>query len=196
MTSFPACPPTTTPIASQVKPVLYVTTTLDAWEYPAPQHYTADVTLNEIPHRKLDPDFYAWLRHRMAQVKRRADQGAIPQETFQAMREKFNRIHQWAVQHLGEAALRQAVQTLDPKRYTPPRSHPDHCFHGILRLPEDQQDWPPSLRDIWTEIIRDLTGWGIDRQKPADVAQGIVEVLVAHKPVAKPGEPAKAALPF
>ena len=183
-------------VGSRGKPVLLVSTTLDAWECPDPQHYAADVTLNEIPYRKLDPDYYAWLRHRMTQVKGRADKGIIPQAMFAILRDKFNGIRQWAVQHLGEPALRQAVSELESKRYTPPRPHPDHCFHGIHQLPEDQSNWPPALRDIWNEIVRDLTGWGIDHQEAADVAQGIVEVLVDHKPVAKPVEPTKVALPF
>lgn len=178
------------------KPALFVSTTLDTWECPAPQHYAGDVTLNEIPHRKLDPDFYAWLRHRMTQVKGRADKGAIPPETFHALRDKFNGIHTWAVQHLGESELRQAVQNLDAKRYTPPKAHPDHCFQGIHQFPEDQSHWPPALQAIWNEIVRDLTCLGIDRDEAASVAQGIVEVLVDHQPVAKPVEPAQAALPF
>ena len=186
----------TSQVTGHVRTALFVCTSLDAWEITTPEHYARDAVFNETPYRKLDPTYYAWLRRQMGLVKVKFERGKLSQPSYAAIRDRFNRIHQWAVIHFGAPTLNEAVQNFDPKRYTPPKAHPDHCFHGIHQLPEEQSQWPPALLDIWNEIVRDLTGWDIDRQEAARVAQGIVEVLVTHKPVEKPVEPAKAALPF
>jgi hypothetical protein len=74
--------------------------------------------------RRLDPDYYAWLRHKMELAKKAASTGRITAQAFDALRTRFNIIHAWAMDHLGEDALRVAVQVLDPKTYVPPRLVP------------------------------------------------------------------------
>lgn len=181
---------------SHQEPALYVSTTLDAWLTHAPHCYEPDLTDNGTAYRRLDPGYYAWLRERMDAAREKAERGLLPSEAFHHLSHQFNRIHDWAMTHLGKPALTKAVKEFVPALYRIPQPHADQLFTGIRQLPPDQSDWPPVLRDIWNEIVRDLTGWGIDQGEAASVAQGIVEVLVDHQPVAKPVEPAKVALPF
>ena len=101
--------------SSRPKTALYAATNLDAWETDEPHHYARDVGIAGTCFRRLDPDYYAWLRRKMDLAKKAADSGRITAQAFDVLRTRFNVIHAWAMEHLGEDALRVVVQVLDLK---------------------------------------------------------------------------------
>ena len=110
--------------SSSSERALYAATNLASWETDEAHHYARDVGIAGTCFRRLDPDYYAWLRHKMALAKKATDSGRITAKAFDALRNRFNVIHAWAMDHLGEEALRAAILSLDPKSYAPPRIDP------------------------------------------------------------------------
>lgn len=107
--------------ASAPATALHVATDLDAIESPLPTVFADDLLVSGHAYRRLDAPYYAWLRHRMTLAKQAADAGRLSRASFDAFRTRFNRVHAWAVEHLGEQSLRAALQGFDPRRYEPPR---------------------------------------------------------------------------
>ncbi|GIU75789.1 MAG: hypothetical protein KatS3mg004_2876 [Bryobacteraceae bacterium] len=104
---------------------LFVSTSLDTWTTDQPQMFARDVQIDDMAYRRLDPEYYAWLRSRMNLAKLAAGAGRLSREAFNELREKFNAVHEWAVAHFGEEALRDAVRHLDTRSYAPPVAEPD-----------------------------------------------------------------------
>ena len=100
---------------------LYVATNLKSWETNEPHCFARDVGIDGTCFRRLDPDYYAWLRHKMERAKKAEVSRRLSAQAFDTLRTRFNAVHSWAREHLGEEALRSAVQSLDPKAYAPPR---------------------------------------------------------------------------
>ena len=110
--------------SSRRETALYAATNLESWEADEPHRYVRDVHVAGTCFRRLDPDYYAWLRRKMVLANKAAGSGRITTQAFDALRTRFNVIHTWAMDHLGEDALRVAIQVLDPKNYAPPRLDP------------------------------------------------------------------------
>ena len=104
--------------------ILFVSTSLDTWATDQPETFTRDVQINDTAYRRLDPEYYAWLRSRMRRAKRAVFGGQLAQEAFESLRFSFNRIHAWAIAHFGEAALNAAVRSLVAADYSPPAAEP------------------------------------------------------------------------
>ncbi|HWR52107.1 MAG TPA: hypothetical protein VN428_13435, partial [Bryobacteraceae bacterium] len=103
---------------------LFVATNLSAWRTDQPALFAGDVQLGDTAYRRLDPNYYAWLRSRMHLAKLAAGAGRLRQESFDGLRERFNAMHAWALEHIGEAALLAAVNTLNTRDYEPPSADP------------------------------------------------------------------------
>lgn len=103
---------------------LFVATTLESWQTDQPRVFARDVQINDTAYRRLDPEYYAWLRSKMNLAKLAANVGQLGQEEFNELRLKFNAVHEWAIEHVGEAALLDAVRNLDARDYTPPVPEP------------------------------------------------------------------------
>lgn len=101
---------------------LYAATNLDSWETDKPRYFARDVGMDGICYRRLDPEYYAWLRHKMALAKKALDAGRLDSAAFDGLRTRFNDIHAWVVARFGENELLAAVRSLDPKTYPPPAS--------------------------------------------------------------------------
>ena len=101
-------------------PALFVSTALSCWETDRPDAFNRDVQINDTAYRRLDPEYYAWLRSKMHMAKLAALAGQLAQEPFDGLRDSFNRIHEWAMVHFGETMLGEAVHTLDARDYGPP----------------------------------------------------------------------------
>jgi hypothetical protein len=86
--------------------------------------FARDVQINDTAYRRLDPEYYAWLRSKMHMAKLAVLARQLSQEAVNATRDSFNRIHEWAMAHFGEAALQDAVRTLDARDYRPPVAEP------------------------------------------------------------------------
>lgn len=124
VSSPPACS-TGTPLEhaqpQQPNPAaLFVSTTLNSWQTERPDAFHRDVQVNDTAYRRLDPQYYAWLRSKMNLAKLAAIAGRLAQDEFDCLRESFNRIHGWAITRFGEVALGDAVRTLDARDYQPP----------------------------------------------------------------------------
>lgn len=107
--------------ASEIVPdyhFLWVATDLDSFEEFDPR-FGYELGCEPV-YRMLDASYYAWLRHRMENVRKSHDTGRIDDASFETLRDRFNIIHDWAVQHIGEEALRQAMRTINLKTYIPP----------------------------------------------------------------------------
>ncbi|MCL4500059.1 MAG: hypothetical protein M1335_07475 [Chloroflexi bacterium] len=101
--------------------LLMVATNLDSWEADDPR-FGYEVML-DVCYRQLDAAYYAWLRHRMENARNAHDAGCLDDAAFNSIRERFNTIHTWAVQHIGEDALRRALRTTNVKSYVGPSEH-------------------------------------------------------------------------
>ncbi len=88
-----------------------------------------DVMIGSTVYRRLDAPYYAWLRRRMERAKKAFDDGKLAAQTWKTLRQRFNGIHGWAMEHIGEAALLSAIATLDENSYVAP-TH-DHAV-GIV----------------------------------------------------------------
>lgn len=107
--------------AEQIVPaynILMVATDLDSWEADDPR-FGYEIG-GEPVYRMLDASYYAWLRHRMENARKSHDAGRLDAEAFGLLRERFNTVHDWAVRHIGEEALRRAIRTTNVKSYVPP----------------------------------------------------------------------------
>jgi hypothetical protein len=104
---------------------LFVSTSLDSWTTGQPEIFARDVQINDTAYRRLDPEYYAWLRSRMNLAKLAAGAGRLSPDAFEDLREKFNAVHNWAIAHFGEDTLREAVRNLDTRGYAPPVAEPD-----------------------------------------------------------------------
>ena len=99
---------------------LFVATNLDTWEAKPPIKADQDRECEVCGFRRLDPEYYAWLRARMAMAQQHYQAGRIPNRRYQELRTRYNTVHAWAVERFGEQVLLAAVKTLDPKGYEPP----------------------------------------------------------------------------
>ena len=103
---------------------LYAATNLDSWETDKPRYFARDVGIDGVCYRRLDPEYYAWLRHKMALAKKALEAGRLDPAAFEELRRRFNHIHAWAVQRFRENELLAAVRNLDLKTYPPPAIDP------------------------------------------------------------------------
>ena len=99
---------------------LYAATNLESWKTDKPHYFARDVGIYGSCFRRLDPDYYAWLRHKMNVAKKAADSGRLPSQAFETLRSRFNVIHAWAMKNVGEKALLDAVRSLNLRSYPPP----------------------------------------------------------------------------
>lgn len=114
---------------------LFVSTDLQSWITGEPHAFARDVQINDTAYRRLDPKYYAWLRSRMNLARSAHSAARIDDESFEDLRSKFNRVHEWAVAHLGQRALANAVRDLDARDYRPPTPEPDSPATGQPRRP-------------------------------------------------------------
>jgi hypothetical protein len=118
---------------------LYVATDLATLEIPVAQgsrDYRDDVFADGRFFRRLDPEFYAWLRHKMELARSAFSRGRLPEPTFEDLRTRFNAVHVRALALFGESALLHAVQHLDPKSYPVPGTHVDLAT-TVAEAPKD-----------------------------------------------------------
>lgn len=98
--------------------ILWAATNLDSFEEYDPRFgYELDC---EPVYRMLDAPYYAWLRHRMENACKSLEAGRLNDADFDALRERFNTVHEWAVRYIGEDALRRAIRTTNVQSYVPP----------------------------------------------------------------------------
>ena len=104
---------------------LFVSSTLLTWATANPEWFARDFQINDTVYRRLDPEYYAWLRSRMVLAKKAATAGQLDAAAFEELRVRFNAVHEWAVEHFGEEQLLQAVRSLRAAEYRPPVAEDD-----------------------------------------------------------------------
>lgn len=82
--------------------------------------YARDVEINDRCYRRLDPEYFAWLRDRMVAVRKALTAGKVPGEVYEPLRKRFNEIQVRAIELFGEPALLAAIAAIDPEMYRPP----------------------------------------------------------------------------
>ncbi len=112
--------PSDKPIDSIQQPALYVSPTLKTWETDKLQLYARDVTYDDLCFRRLDPEYYAWLRSKIMLAKKACDSGRLAKAAYEDLRGKFMPIHEWAMKNFGEGQIQEAINRLDAQAYSPP----------------------------------------------------------------------------
>lgn len=108
--------------------ILWVATDLDSFEEYDPR-FGYELGCDPV-YRMLDASYYAWLRHRMENARKLHDAGRLDDTAFEALRTRFNTIHDWAVRHIGEDNLKQAIRAINVKSYVPPS---DQTYNAYRR---------------------------------------------------------------
>lgn len=157
--------------------ILMVATDLDSWEADDPR-FGYEIGGDPV-YRILDASYYAWLRHRMENARKSHDAGRLDAEAYDLLRERFNTIHDWAVQHIGEEALRRAIRTTNVKSYVPPS---EQTFASYRKTWDDawdayQQRQASHNRSSQSEQSRRLQHL-LDSQGYAGIRSSIIEDIV------------------
>ena len=114
---------------------LFVSTSLATWTTANPEQFARDFQINDTVYRRLDPDYYAWLRSRMVVAKRAATTGHLDAAAFEDLRVCFNAVHAWAIEHFSEAQLLAAVRTFRSCDYKPPLPEEFECTKPAEPIP-------------------------------------------------------------
>ena len=115
--------PSVIPAAKTTSTHMFVSTALDLWWTDRSEAFTRDFQIDDTVYRRLDPEYFAWLRAKMVAAKEAAVAGRIPLAAFNDLRLRFNAIQQWAIERFGEPALLEAVRWI-PDYYEPPMPEP------------------------------------------------------------------------
>jgi hypothetical protein len=135
------------PSATVIQPprggsTIFVSSSLAIWATNEPNGIARDFQINDTVYRRLDPEYYGWLRSRMVLARKAATAGHLDAAAFEDLRLRFNAVHEWAVRHFGEEQLLQAVRSLRAAEYKPPIAEDDRPI-----LP------PPVLRKSGSDHI-------------------------------------------
>ena len=99
---------------------LWVSTDLKTWCPRDPGFIARDCQINDRCYRRLDPEYFAWLKLRMHAVKAAVDAGRVPAEAFDELRQRFNDVQVRAIGLSVSRVLLDALRTLDLEKYRPP----------------------------------------------------------------------------
>lgn len=141
---------------------LYVATDLSFWKTDSPVTFCRDVQVNDTAYRSLDPEYFAWLRSRLALAKEAAGLGRIDPAGYEGLRGRFQEIEAWALNHFGPQAVLAAIKSLEPRTYTPPRAESDNRRAG----PPVRQDEKIKRAIKLVDAIRNQAlalGWTLER---------------------------------
>jgi hypothetical protein len=157
---------------------LFVATSLATWTTANPEQFARDFQINDTVYRRLDPEYYAWLRSRMVLARKAATAGHLDAAAFEDLRLRFNTVHEWAVEHFGEEQLLQAVRSLRAAEYKPPITEDDRPIlpTPVLRKSGGDHISPDAVALV--DSIADnalATGW--KRERLYGIGGGIFDPL-------------------
>ena len=143
---------------------LFVSTALGSWTTDQAHVFARDVQIDDTAFRRLDPEYYAWLRSRMNLARSAHQAGQIGGEAYDELRSKFNGIHEWALAHFGERVLAEAVRILDARDYQPPAAEPDKPPNSPVKRNADASGSAESIAMVDAICVRALAlGWKRER---------------------------------
>jgi hypothetical protein len=125
---------------------LYAATTLECWQTENLQHFARDVGIDGVCYRRLDPPYFAWLRHKMTMVKALYEAGKLSDATWETLRERFNSLQEMAIEALGKDVLQQALSEFDPKSYAPPVAPSAETAEPATQV---RKDWLYPAGQAW-----------------------------------------------
>lgn len=99
---------------------IWVSTDLRTWCPDDPSRIARDCQINDRCYRQLDPEYFAWLKFRMHVVNEATEEGRVPAETFDDLRQRFNNLQARAIRAFGEQELLGALRNLHLEEYRPP----------------------------------------------------------------------------
>jgi hypothetical protein len=144
----------------------FASTSLDLRQTDKSGDYPQDIFIGDVCYRKIDPPYFAWLRRRMETAKRAFDSGRLPKAKWDELRDRFNRLQEWAIGHYGKEALQTAIREFDPANYASPtnRQFPPFAFPARGDWPCFHPVSPKSVRKV--DAIREAArtkGWSDER---------------------------------
>ncbi|MCB2141499.1 hypothetical protein KQH29_01005 [bacterium] len=152
----------TTPTAR----LYFASTSLDLRQTDKPDDFPQDIFIEDVCYRKIDPPFFAWLRHRMETAKRSFESARLPKAKWDELRGRFNRLQEWAIEHYGKEVLQAAIREFVPASYSPPTNRRREPFlfpkTGDWRFTEPVT--PDAIRKV--NAIREAAhakGWSDER---------------------------------
>jgi hypothetical protein len=119
------------------------------------------VQVNGTAYRRLDPEYFAWLRSRVAVAKEAATLGRIDPTGFEELCGRFAQIETWALEHFGAQAILAAIRALEPRVYVPPRAEADGRRTEAPARDDEKIKRAIRLVDAIRERALDL-GWSIE----------------------------------
>jgi hypothetical protein len=172
--------------AGQPTKLLFVSSTLLTWSTETPERFARDFQINDTMYRRLDPEYYAWLRSRMVIAKKAAAAGQIDGMAFEELRKRFNAVHEWAVGHFGEDRLLEAVRMLRAD-YRPPVPEDDHTRDSLpqVRRSDHVSAEAIAMVDVIAEQALAL-GW--TRERLFDPGKGLFDPQRGLVCFLKPGD--------
>ena len=153
-------------------PVPWVSTDLRILRPDPTWRLAPDCTVDARCYRKLDPEYFAWLRSRMLEVRAAHKAGRVSQAAFDELRRRFNELQEIAIALFGEMTLQNALRAFRVADYRPPA--PD-AFSGRSGAKEqaipERAARPDGARlragaEVAVEAIRDQAlalGWTHER---------------------------------
>jgi len=165
-------PPAATPACRH----LFVSTALEWWITDRTDAFARDVQIDDVAYRRLDAEYYAWLRSRMVVAKKAADTGQIETSAFEDLRLRFNVVHEWAVQCIGEEQLLRAVRAIRVGEYQPPIAEDD----GARQTPQPARKSgavhvPPEAFSLVDAIAETALALGWNRERLYCIGSGIFD---------------------
>ncbi len=112
--------PKATPGYSRVPECPWVSTDLRILRPEPTWNLAPDCEINGRCYRRLDPEYFAWLRSRMLEVKAAHKAGRVSQEAFDELRTRFNELQEIAIALFGEKALQEALRASGAADCRPP----------------------------------------------------------------------------
>jgi hypothetical protein len=168
---------------------LFVSSALDTWATVNPEWFARDVQINDTVYRRIDPEYYAWLRSRMVVAKNVAATGKLDAAAFEDLRVRFNAVHEWAIEHFGEERLLEAVRTMRAADYQPPVAEDDAPRVPAPRSRDSNHVAPEAVAMVDAISERALSlGWKHERLYGAG-GRGIFDPQRGLVCYLKPGRP-------
>lgn len=94
------------------------------WWPRDPSFIARDCQIDDRCFRRLDPEYFAWLRCRVLTVSAAVASGRMAADAFEELRSAFYAVQARALDTFGETALREALGRIDPIGYRPPLPDP------------------------------------------------------------------------
>jgi len=148
--------------------IIYISSDLEIIEEYNNTYFAKQVLINDKGFTVLTPEVYSWLRQRMEKAHTAYKAGKLAEQSWNALRERFYPVHDWAVQAWGNDAIEKLLES--------PQKNPFAVFKKPMGAKPKQDDsylypvdgdWPcihPVLPDAIAKVdaIKDKAislGW-------------------------------------